>query len=99
MLVHALHGLLVEPRAGALIDRVVVLVEELHRCEIFGLARALGLRHLALLHGLPPGLENGQRERRHEWIGPLAHRQAPIRDGAVWILCDDRAESLDGLRK
>src|SRR3974377_1620420 len=42
MFVQALHCLFVKPRSAALVNFVVVLVEELHRGEVFGFRRRLG---------------------------------------------------------
>ena len=85
VLVQALHRLLIALGAGLMVDLVVILVKDLDRREVFGLARRLGVRGLALLDRLPPGFEIGGREGRHQRVGQFAHRQTPIGDGAPRI--------------
>ena len=49
MLVQALHRLLVAFGTGLVVDLVVILIEDLDRSEVFGLAGRLRLRGFALL--------------------------------------------------
>src|ERR1700731_4746606 len=69
VLMQPLHCLLVKRGTGLVVDLVVILVKDLDRSEVFGLARRLGVRGLALLDRLPAGFEVGRRKRRDERIG------------------------------
>jgi hypothetical protein len=97
VLVQQLHRLLVKQRAGLVVGLVVILVKNLDRGEVFGLARRLGLRRFALLDRFPAGFEVGGREGRHQRVGQFAHRQAPISDRAARIFFDDGLKGLHRL--
>ena len=97
VLVQKLHCLLIKPRAGLVVDLVVILVEDLDRGEVFGFAWRVGLCRVALLDCLPPGFEVGGREGRHQRVGQLAHRQAPIGHGAAGVLLNYGLKRLDCL--
>ena len=64
VLVQALHRLLVAFGTGLVVDLVVILIGDLDRSEVFGLAGRLRLRGFALL--------DCEREGRHKRIGQLA---------------------------
>ena len=56
VLVQALHRLLVAFGTGLVVDLVVILIEDLDRSEVFGLAGRLRLRGFALLDRFWPAL-------------------------------------------
>ena len=74
MLVQALHCLLVAFGTYLVVDFVIILVKDLDRGEVLGLARRLALRGLSLMDRLPRGLEVGGWEGRHQRIRQFAHR-------------------------